>query len=180
MRIILAFRAFFNTLFNAAVAREVQTALERPALPAPAEKATPKPSPTPAAPAKPARSEAITLLAALQREARFIDLVQETLDQYSDDQVGAAARDVLRDCRVVVKRMFDLRPVVDDQEGAAVEIPEGFESGTYRLTGNIAGQPPFSGKLVHHGWQAGKCDVPTWNGEKSSALVVAAAEVEIA
>ena len=62
----------------------------------------PVPAAPPAAEPAPRRSDAITLLAALQREARFVDLVQEPLGEYSDDQIGAAARDVLRDCREVL------------------------------------------------------------------------------
>ena len=54
--------------------------------------------------------EALTLLAALQREARFVDLVQESLDAYTDAQIGGAARDVLRDCRKTLDRMFALKP----------------------------------------------------------------------
>ena len=46
----------------------------------------PKPAPAPPKqPPAPQRSDAITLLAALQREARFVDLVLEPLGQYSDE-----------------------------------------------------------------------------------------------
>ena len=62
--------------------------------------------PIPLVPKPPARSEAITLLAALQREARFVDFIQESLAGYTDAQIGAAARDVHRDCGTVLKRMF--------------------------------------------------------------------------
>jgi hypothetical protein len=48
--------------------------------------------------AAPARSEALNLLAAMQREARFVDFIREPLDGYSDAQIGAAARTVHRDC----------------------------------------------------------------------------------
>ena len=40
------------------------------------------------------------------REARFVDLVNESLDGYSDAQIGAAARDVLRDSKKVLDRLF--------------------------------------------------------------------------
>ena len=33
--------------------------------------------------------------------------------------------------------------------------------------------------LVHHGWRATAVKLPTWTGSKSSALVIAPAEVEI-
>ena len=50
-------------------------------------------------------------MAALQREARFLDIVKEPLGQFDDAQVGAAARDVLRDCGDVIERMFAVQPV---------------------------------------------------------------------
>jgi hypothetical protein len=133
----------------------------------------------PAVPKRPARSDAVSLLAALQREARFVDLVQESLDQYSDEQVGAAARDVLRGCRAVLDRLFELQPVVPQSEGDTVHVPAGFDTGRWRLTGNVAGEPPFEGRLVHHGWQAKRCQLPQWSGSNDSATVVAAAEVEL-
>ncbi len=180
MRLILAIRVFFVALFNSAAAERIKAALETTNVPMGDEKpqkpktARPKPSEE-----KPARSEAITLLAALQREARFVDLTQESLDEYSDEQVGAAARDVLRDCRTVLDRLFELTPVLTEEEGAEIEVPAGFDTGRYRLTGNVAGQPPFRGSLVHHGWKAAKCEVPQWSGSKQSARVVAPAEVEL-
>lgn len=179
MHLLLAIRVFFAVLFRGEVATRVKRALDQPALPA-AE--PPKPSvPTVRIerPKAPPRSEAITLLAALQREARFLDLAQESLDEYSDAQVGAAARDVLRDTRKVLDRLFALKPVLEQEEGGAVEVPAGFDAGRFRLAGNVTGQPPFHGRLVHHGWQASKCELPAWSGSESSARVVAPAEVEL-
>jgi hypothetical protein len=179
MRLILAIRVFFVALFSAAAAERIKAALESPALPA-ADKKSQEPKPArPEAPKRAARSEAITLLAALQREARFVDLTQEALDEYSDQQVGAAARDVLRDCRTVLNRLFELTPVLAEDEGAEVEVPAGFDTGRYRLTGNVTGQPPFRGGLVHHGWEAAKCEVPLWSGSDQSARVIAPAEVQL-
>jgi hypothetical protein len=132
-----------------------------------------------AVPRPPARSEAITLLAALQREARFVDFVLESLAGYSDAQIGAAARDVHRDCGAVLKRMFALRPVVTDEEGKEVEVPAGFDAGRWRLTGNVTGKPPFNGRLVHPGWEATICELPTWSGKADAAKIVAPAEVEL-
>ena len=152
---------------------------ETPAAPAEATQVKPPPAPKPAAPKPPARSEAITLLAALQREARFVDFVQESLAGYSDAQIGAAARDVHRDCGVVLKRMFALRPAVMDEEGKDVEVPAGFDAGRWRLTGNVTGQPPFHGRLVHPGWEATVCELPTWSGSAAASRIVASAEVEL-
>ena len=131
-------------------------------------------------PPKPVRSEAITLLATLQREARFIDFIKEPLDSYSDAQIGAAVRDVHRDCAKVLDRLFAIRALVDQEEGSAVEVAAGFDAGRYRLTGNVVGDPPFHGRLVHHGWEAAEVQLPAWSGTPASARVVAPVEVELA
>jgi hypothetical protein len=153
----------------------------RKAASTPTESPQPKqpPAPKPASPKAPVRNEAITLLAALQREARFIDFVQESLAGYSDAQIGAAARDVHRDCGAVLQRMFALRPAVADEEGKEVEIPAGFDASRWRLTGNVTGQPPFRGRLVHPGWEATTCELPSWSGSAAAARIVAPAEVEL-
>jgi hypothetical protein len=180
-KIGLAFKAFYKVLFYREVAEQVGRLFRDGTLP----KLDTLPNPSaPAAPAlksepKPARSEALTLLASLQREARFLDLVQEPLAQVSDQEVGAAARDVLRNCATVLERAFDIQPVLSQNEGDRIEIPAGFEPARYRLVGNLTGEPPFHGKLTHHGWRATRCQMPEWSGSKEAALVVAPAEVEL-
>ncbi len=93
--------------------------------------------------------------------------------------LGAAARDVLRDCGKVLTRVFALRPMLEQEEGAKVQVPAGYETECYRLTGDVSREPPFAGKLMHAGWQATKCDLPTWTGSGKGALVVAPAEVQL-
>jgi hypothetical protein len=93
--------------------------------------------------------------------------------------VGAAARDVLRDCGKVLDRLFGLEPVVQDAEGAEIEAPAKSDAGKYRLTGNVTGEPPFRGQLVHHGWQATRCELPQWSGSDESALIVSPVELEV-
>ena len=143
-------------------------------------KAEPEKRVTPRAPqpTAPIRNDAISLLATLQREARLVDIVKEPLGDYSDAQVGAAARDVLRDCGVVLDRLFQLEPIVEQEEGARVEIPSGADSARYRISGSASGDAS-SGSLVHHGWQAKQCELPKWTGSKESALIVAPAELEV-
>ncbi|MFN7627817.1 MAG: DUF2760 domain-containing protein, partial [Pirellula sp.] len=117
MRILLAFRAFFAALFRADTAERIQNALtgnSGPANGAANGAATKKPTadptasdgsnrPSPVLAQKDqarhdqarnslARNDAITLLAVLQRDARLLDLVHESLDDYSDEQIGGAAR----------------------------------------------------------------------------------------
>src|SRR5918996_1481056 len=97
-RFAIAWRSFLAALMDAAAAARLEAALSEPTLPKPSAVAkTPQPATGPEA-AKPARSEALTLLAALQREARFIDLVKQPLTEFSDEEIGAASRNVLGDC----------------------------------------------------------------------------------
>ena len=164
----------FKILFSGDMARRTIKALsgdEQPKIDSPAKPELPPP---------PNRSDAVTLLAALQRDARFVDFVQEDIDNYEDAQVGAAVRDIHRGCRDVLNRMFAPRPVVEQDENTDVEIHDP-ESARWRLTGQI-GQTSGTtvvGKLMHPGWLATECRVPDWSGTADDAVVIAAAEVQI-
>jgi hypothetical protein len=179
MRLWLALRAFFRILFNQTSAEQARRLLlEGPPAEQPQTKAEPAKPATPA-PVKPQRSDALTLLAALQREARLVDFLKEPLDGFSDAEVGAVARNVHRDCGKVVERWFGVAPILNQEDGAPVELPAGFDAGRYRLTGQVSGEPPYRGRLVHHGWEATRCETPTWTGSADAARVIAPVEVEI-
>ncbi len=186
MRIVLAFRAFFAVLFNKSKAVQVEKLLLASSadisstpptrIPAPSvqEVAPTPPTPRPTPVAKSGRSEALTLLSTLQREARFIDLVQESLDQYSDTQIGAAARDVLRDTKKSLETMFGLKPLAEQAEGERVQLPDAPSPIRWKLVGAVQ----ESGVLVHPGWVAAKVELPTWSGKPEDQWIVAPAEVE--
>jgi hypothetical protein len=86
---------------------------------------------------------------------------------------------VLRDAGKVLERAFALQPVVAGEEGQPVEIAANYETGRYRLTGNVSREPPLTGQLVHAGWEATKCELPSWTGKEQVSLVVAPAEVQV-
>lgn len=115
----------------------------------------------------------------LQREARLVDFLQEPIAGYSDDQIGAAVRDVHRDSAAVLERVFGLQPVHSAEEGGQVDLPDDFDASRYRLTGNVKDQPPYRGQLAHHGWEATRTALPEWTGGAAGANVVAPAVVEI-
>lgn len=119
------------------------------------------------------------MLAALQREARLVDLVKQPLEVFSDDQIGAAARNVLKDCATVLDRFFGLQAVIDQEEGTSLNVPKGYDPGRYTLAGAVQGNGPFHGRLAHQGWQATAVKLPSWTGSKDAALIIAPAEVEI-
>jgi hypothetical protein len=108
----------------------------------------------------------LQVLALLQREGRLIDFCEEDLAGFSDAQIGAAARTVHDGCRKALRSYVKLEPVRTEAEGAAIEVPQGFDARAIRLTGNVVGNPPFRGVLRHHGWRA-------------EGGVVAPAEVEL-
>jgi Domain of unknown function (DUF2760) len=177
MRLVLAIRTFFAVLFDARMAAAVKQVL--PGAQGQVSTTPAVETELPRAAESPRRSDAITLLEALQREARLVDIVKEPLGDYTDAQIGAAARDVLGDCLAVLDRFFALKPISEENEGAELEVPASLDPGRYRLTGNISAEPPSKGKLVHSGWLATQCELPTWSGSKQSALVVAPIELEI-
>ncbi len=163
MRLGLALRTLFRILGDAVFAEKIQHQLTAGAEEAP----------------KPTRSPALTFLATLQREARFVDFLEEKIDGYSDAQVGAAVRDIHRDCASVVGRVFALEPLRTEDEDSQVTVPQGFDPAQTRLTGNVTGTPPHTGVLRHAGWRAARCEVPEWSGSDDAALVVAPAEIEL-
>lgn len=178
-RIAIAFRAFFAALLNAAIAGHIRAVLDGPSLPKiDTDEKPPREQQPPSAPA-PRRSEAITLLAALQREARFVDLVRQPLASFSDEQIGAAARKVLGDCSAVLDRFFAIKPVTDHEEGSTYDVPAAYDPGCYKLSGRVEGSGPFHGRLVHHGWRATVTKLPEWTGSRDSCLIIAPAEVEL-
>ncbi len=169
----LALKTFWRTWRDAEFAAKVEQ-IARP------ERAEPIQLPAPAPPTpSPARNDAVNLLAVLQREARFVDFVQEQVSNYSDEQIGAAARDVHRGCAAALERMFSLRALASSAEGDQVEVPPNFDSSRYRLTGRVQGAPPYHGVLCHAGWQATRCELPVWTGSRQARDIVAPMEVEV-
>jgi hypothetical protein len=171
-RLDLAVRSFFWILFHKRFAQKVNAFFEPAHAPREEEQAPPAPPPA-------VRNDAVTLLALLQREARLVDFLKEPIDGYDDAQIGAAVRDVHRDAGAALERVFAIRPLRDESEGATVEAPPGFDPGRIVLSGNVSGKPPYKGTLRHHGWTTTKNDLPVWKGADQSAPVVAPAEIEL-
>lgn len=144
----------------------------RPAQPEPAARAVPS------ALREATPDSALQLLGLLQSEARFIDFVQENVTGFTDAEIGAAARIVHEGCRKVIHQHFDLEPVRKEAESSRVSLPKGFDAASVRLTGNIVGQAPFTGTLVHRGWRAAQVKLPKI-AEGHDTRVIAPAEVEL-
>jgi hypothetical protein len=135
------------------------------------------PPPPPPKPVKPSGAP-IRMLAILQRDGRLVDFLMEDIQAASDDQVGAAVRDIHRKCQLAMKEHLVLEPVLPQEEGEAVEVPTGFDPSAIRVTGNVPGQPPFRGTLTHRGWRVKEIKLaPLPEGQDE--LVLQPAEVEV-
>ena len=150
---------------------------------APAPTAAPAPSPQPKPQPAPVLKEAtpeaaLQLLGLLQRDARFIDFVEEDIKAYSDADIGAAARLVHEGCRATLREHFTIRPVRDEAEGSRVTLAEGFDASAIRLTGNVVGSAPFNGSISHRGWRVDDVRLPKL-AHGHNATVIAPAEVEL-
>lgn len=175
---LLGFKALFRVWGDRVFAQKVKDLFE--------DKATAAPGPVVEhaagevlRPKLPGRSEALTLLSVLQREARFVDFIKEPIAGYTDAQIGAAARTVHTDCGAVLDRLFVIAPLRSEAEGAEIPVPKDYDPAEFRLVGNIPDHAPSRGKLQHPGWRAAKAEVPEWNGREEAALIVAPCEVEI-
>lgn len=121
---------------------------------------------------------ALQLLGLLQRDARFIDFIEEDINAYGDADIGAAARIVHEGCRKVLREHFSIQPLRAESEGSRITLNEGFNASELRLAGNVVGQPPFTGSLRHRGWRVVETRLPKL-AESHDPAIVAQAEVEL-
>ena len=171
-RIVLAFRCFFNILFQGVLSEPVLTELhlvKRGAAPV-------KPA-APAPPAAPTSDGALQILGILQRDSRLVDFLMEDITGYSDDQVGAAVRELHGQCRDSIARYVTLQPVIDGVEGTYTKAPSK-DPNLVKFIGNVPATPPPGGTLRHKGWRAAKVDLPAL-GARQDASIIAPAEIEI-
>lgn len=142
------------------------------------EKLVQAPAPEPVVLKEATPDAALQLLGLLQKEARFIDFIKEDLASFSDADIGIAARVVHEGCNKAINEHFTLAAVRNEQEGSKITLPEGFDAAEVRLTGNIVGTAPFTGTLVHKGWQVTGIRLPKLTSGHNAAIV-APAEVEL-
>jgi hypothetical protein len=142
------------------------------------EKIVPAPAPEPVILKEATPDAALQLLGLLQSQARFIDFIKEDIAAFSDADIGVAARVVHEGCNKAINEHFTLAPVRNEQEGGKISLPKGFDAASVRLTGNIVGEAPFTGTLVHKGWQVTSIRLPKLT-QGHNASIVAPAEVEL-
>jgi len=168
-----AFRAYLSLLFKGRLPDDLVLELglmKRVTL-------TPAPAPVSA----PADDSAVRLLAALQQEARLVDFLVEDIAAYTDEQVGAAVRDVHCKSRQVLERHVKLEPVVDGVEGTLTRLAaaglDPRDKSSCRLLGNIPAAAEVEAAILRHrGWKVTRIDLPPAAGKTN---VIAPAELEV-
>ena len=130
-------------------------------------KSAPKPAvaeavkPMPVAPSQnQSQAEVVTLLGVFQEKGRFIDFLMEDITPHTDAEVGMVARAVHQGCKAVLKEHFHIEPISPGGEGTSITVPVGYAADEFRLVGNLAGEAPFTGKLVHQGWRTTSVKLP--------------------
>jgi hypothetical protein len=142
------------------------------------EKIVQAPAPEPVVLKEATPDAALQLLSLLQKEARFIDFIKEDISAYADAEIGVAARVVHEGCNKTINEYFTFAPVRTEPEGNKITLAKGFDAATVRLTGNIVGSAPFTGTLIHKGWQVTNLRLPKLT-QGHNAAIIAAAEVEL-
>jgi hypothetical protein len=177
-RILLAFRCFFAILFHGQLSADALGDLKLGRREQAAPGGVPSgPGTPPAAPPRTPADGALQLLTILQRDSRLVDFLMEDIASYSDDQVGAAVRELHDQCRDSIKRYVALQPVIDGVEGTPVKAPSR-DPNAVRFIGNVPATPPPGGTLRHKGWRAAKVDLPGLTA-KEDTTIIAPAEIEI-
>ena len=141
----------------------------------PQKKSPPAAKPAPAVRVAQPSDGALQMLGILQRDSRLIDFLMEDITAYSDDQVGAAVRDVQTQAQESLTRYLRLEPVIDGVEGTFTKTA-GLDPAQVKLIGNVpaSGKAP-GGLLRHKGWKAAKVDLP----QAPPGSLLAPAELEI-
>ena len=187
MRFCIAIKAFFAVLAKKDIALQIgqilQSSRKNPQTSTESSTDVPEDAPVQVSSLKLSQkaglqSEAITLLAALQREARFLDFIKEPLAGYSAEEIGAAAQNVHDQCAEVLERFFEIRPLSDRSEGSEMTVQEQNPVRCH-LSGQVTETFPQTGTLVHTGWVAQKCELPQWTGSEKDAAILAPCEIEI-
>ncbi len=169
-RISLAFKSFFAILFGDGLPEEIAKAFGY------SKAAAPKPMPKPAVEVR-ITDGAVQILSLLQRDSRLIDFLMEDIAAFSDDQIGAAVRNLHDQSQQTLTKYVTLRPVIDGVEGTTTRVP-GNDPAAVKLLGNVpADGKATQGILRHKGWRVEKIELPKL--VPSQVSILAPAEIEI-
>ena len=172
-RLVIAFRLFLRVLFDPKFGSAAVRLLDGEETPAQAPAPAPAPALREAGP-----DAALQLLGLLQQNGRLVDFLEEEVAQYTDAEIGAAVRVVHEGCRKTLNEHFSIEPVRPEQEGARITLEPGYDAAAMRPTGNVVGEPPFTGTLTHRGWRVSEIRLPKLTAGHDTR-VLALAEVEL-
>jgi hypothetical protein len=162
--------------FSGALKKAAPAAARKPKAAAPRKAAADVPDP---ADARRNRERLyLHLISTLQREGRLMDFFAEEIEEYDDEDIGAAVRSIHENCRKIIEKYVVPTAILPEEEESEITVAPGFDPNAIKLTGNVTGDPPFKGIVRHKGWKAQKLDMPTLSGERDPRII-APAEVEI-
>ena len=164
-------------LFRGDLPPSVVASLRMPRRDTPSKPTAAPAPPSPAPAAARASDGALQILGIMQREGRLIDFLMEDIASYSDEQIGAAVRDIHGQTRDALARTVTLEPVIDGVEGTFAKAPSKNPS-VVRFVGNVPAKLPEGGTLRHRGWRAAKVNLPALAAGQDGAII-APAEIEI-
>ena len=142
------------------------------------EKIVQAPAPAPIVLKESSPDAALQLLYLLQNDARFIDFIKEDMTEHSDEDVGMVARVIHEGCNKVLDEHFSFASICRENEGDSIVLTEGYDAAKVRVTGHIVGNPPFTGTVIHKGWQITDVRLPN-TVQGYNANIIAPAEVEL-
>jgi hypothetical protein len=114
----------------------------------------------------------------LLQKGRFIDFLKENIEGFDDSQIGAAVKNIHKQCNEALEEYVIIEPVMQEVEGDEVLIKEDFDPSKIRLTGNVVGKPPFKGILKHSGWRVQHTKLPH-KAKSQDKSIIEPAEVEV-
>lgn len=120
----------------------------------------------------------LKLLAYLQHSGRLVDFLKEEIQTFSDAQIGLAVRKIHQECAKSLEELVTVRPLIEEAEGATIQIPKGYNPLEIKVVGNVQGEAPFTGTVMHRGWKAHKLSLPHKLKEGATGIICPA-EVEI-
>jgi hypothetical protein len=135
--------------------------------------------PPPQKPVKTDNAQAVLLLSLLQEKGRFLDFVMGDISSYNNEQIGAAARFVHQGCNELIKDCFEPEAISSENENSEITLDAGFNSRKYKIVGDVVGEPPYNGKLVHKGWKANHVKLPLLSLPQSQSDTPVLQPVEI-
>jgi|SRR5579862_8403585 len=118
------------------------------------------------------------LLGLLQQDGRLLDFLFENIDEYDDERVGAAAREIHARCRKALLKYITFEPVRGEREGEMVTLGSDYDPASIRVSGTAHIRSAMFGTLRHRGWRAARIDLPPRPTGADPAIVMPA-EVEV-